>query len=95
MYLERLRLDGRTAWITGGARGIGLAAAEALAEAGARVTIADRDESELAKARAALAAKGFEMAIELMDVTRPEEAAAVADRITAREGRLDILINNA
>ncbi|MBV8682242.1 MAG: SDR family oxidoreductase [Caulobacteraceae bacterium] len=95
MYLERLRLDGRTAWITGGARGIGLAAAEALAEAGARVTITDRDERELNVARERLAAKGFEVASEVLDVTRPDEAAAVAQRIRAREGRLDILVNNA
>jgi NAD(P)-dependent dehydrogenase (short-subunit alcohol dehydrogenase family) len=95
MYLERLRLDGRTAWITGGARGIGLAAAEALAEAGARVTISDRDEAALTEARAALAAKGFDAAIDVMDVRRPDEAEATAERIVAREGRLDILVNNA
>ena len=43
MYLERLRLDGRVAFVTGGAQGIGYCCAEALAEAGAKVTIGDRD----------------------------------------------------
>jgi len=42
MYLDRFRLTGRTAFVTGGARGIGLACVEALLEAGARVAIADR-----------------------------------------------------
>ena len=43
MYADRLRLDGRTAFVTGGAQGIGWACADALAEFGAVVTIADRD----------------------------------------------------
>ena len=52
MYLDKLRLDGRTAFVTGGAQGIGLATAEALAEAGAEVTIADRDGAALQRSGA-------------------------------------------
>ena len=95
MYLERFRLSDRVALITGAARGIGLATAEALAEAGARVTLADRDEHELETARAGLAAKGYEAATVKLDVTQSGQADQVADALAAREGRIDILVNNA
>jgi NAD(P)-dependent dehydrogenase (short-subunit alcohol dehydrogenase family) len=95
MYLERFRLPGRVAFVTGGARGIGLCAAEALAEAGARVTIADRDGAELETARAALSAKGHDVATAVLDVTDRAAADAAAADLVRREGRVDILINNA
>ncbi len=95
MYLDRFKLTGRTALITGGARGIGLACAEALAEAGARVCIADRDDAGLAAARDELAAKGHAVDMAVLDVTRPDEATRVIDDWAARAGRFDILVNNA
>ena len=95
MYLEKLRLDGRTAFVTGGAQGIGLACAEALAEAGARVTIADRDEESLERACEALARSGVECRTCLLDVTDSQAVAAAADDMLQAEGRIDILINNA
>ena len=95
MYLEKLRLDGRTAFVTGGAQGIGLAAAEALAEAGARVTIADRDAGALGRAVAELAAKGYDAFAERLDVTDSAAVDAAADAMLARDGRIDILVNNA
>ena len=95
MYLERFRLADRVALITGAARGIGLATAEALAEAGARVTLADRDQRELHAAGAGLAAKGYEVATIKLDVTQSGEAGKAADEVVQREGRIDVLVNNA
>lgn len=91
MYLERMRLDGRRALITGGGQGIGLACAEALAEAGAVVTIADRDVQAISDAVAALATKGWAAGGVEMDVTDPARVNEVADRI----GVIDVLVNNA
>ncbi|MDO9367568.1 MAG: SDR family oxidoreductase [Sphingopyxis sp.] len=95
MYLEKLRLDGRTAFVTGGAQGIGLAAAEALAEAGARVTIADKDAAALERAVTEIAAKGHCVFAEMLDVTDSAAVDSAADAMLAREGRIDILVNNA
>jgi NAD(P)-dependent dehydrogenase (short-subunit alcohol dehydrogenase family) len=79
-------LAGKHAIVTGGARGIGAAIARALADAGARVTIAGRDE-------AALAAAAHELhgAYMVMDLARPAAVRAAFERA----GPCDILINNA
>lgn len=95
MYLEKLRLDGRTAFVTGGAQGIGLACAHALGEAGARVTIADRDGDALERGRAALAERGIECQARLLDVTASAQVDAAAQAMLEAEGRIDILVNNA
>lgn len=91
MYLEMLNLSGKTAVVTGGGRGIGLACAQALAEAGASVVAADRDAALAESARARLAELGFESArARELDVTRPEMVDRLADEIAA-----DILVCNA
>ena len=91
MYLERLRLDGRRALVTGGAQGIGLACAEALGEAGATVTIADRDPAALAGGIEALRGKGIIAEDVVMDVTDSDRVREIADRL----GPIDVLVNNA
>lgn len=95
MYLERLRLDGRIAFVSGGAQGIGLCCAEALAEAGAHVTIGDRDAAAIGIAIEQLAAKGLAVAGAILDVTDSVRVTEVADTLFAQHGRIDILVNNA
>ncbi len=95
MYLEKFKLGGRTAVITGGGQGIGLACAEALGEAGARVIIADHDPKVAEAGCAGLKAKGYDAEIVMMDVTDSARVAEVADQLAARHGMIDILVNNA
>jgi len=95
MYLEKFRLDGRVALVTGGASGIGFSTAEALCEAGARVTIADLKPDAIAAACARLTAKGYAADGVVMDVTDSARVTEVADRLVAERGRVDILVNNA
>lgn len=95
MYLQKFRLDGRIALVTGGAQGIGFAAAQALAEAGAGVTITDRNEEGVARACRELSNAGYSVEGEVMDVTDSAQVSWVADSLVARRGRIDILVNNA
>lgn len=95
MYLDKFKLDGKIAVITGAARGIGFACAEALAEAGAAVVLTDMNAAALAEAAARLTARGFEASAELLDVTDPRAVEAVHAAVMARHGRCDILVNNA
>jgi NAD(P)-dependent dehydrogenase (short-subunit alcohol dehydrogenase family) len=95
MYLEKLKLTGRTALVTGGGQGIGLACVEALAEAGAKAIIADRDAKVAEEGRAALRAKGYDPEVVIMDVTDSARVTQVADEVVSRHGRIDILVNNA
>jgi D-sorbitol dehydrogenase (acceptor) len=87
-----MRLDGKTALITGAARGIGRAFAEAYVREGARVAIADID---IARARTTAAEIGdAAIALEL-DVTEQDSIDAAVAETIARLGQIDILINNA
>ena len=95
MYLERFKLPGKTAIVTGGGQGIGLACVEALAEAGARVVIADRDAVVAKAGSTELTNKGYSVETILMDVTDSARVAEVADEVVRRYGRVDILVNNA
>lgn len=95
MYLEKFKLTDRVAVVTGGASGIGFSTAEALAEAGARVIITDRDAGAIEKARSSLGKNGHSVDGLVMDVTDSAQVTQVADEIVAREARVDILVNNA
>lgn len=94
-YFERLRLDGRIAFVTGGAQGIGRSCVEALAEAGAKVTIGDRDEEMVAVAIGQLKSQGHVVEGVLLDVTRSADVTQAADKLAGQTGQIDILVNNA
>ena len=94
-YLAKHRLDGRVALVTGGGRAIGLACSHALAEAGARVVIADVDPAVAAEGKDELAALGLPVETVDMDVTDSARVGAAADELNARLGAVDILVNNA
>jgi NAD(P)-dependent dehydrogenase (short-subunit alcohol dehydrogenase family) len=95
MYLEKFRLGGKTAIVTGGGQAIGLACVEALAEAGARVIIADRDMKVGDAGRAEMKRKGYDVDLVDMDVTNSGRVTEVADQLASRYGKVDILVNNA
>ncbi len=95
MYLDKFKLPGRVALVTGGASGIGYCIVEALAEAGAVVTIADLNQGDIDAAVAKLAEKGHAADGVVMDVTDAARVAKVADDLVRKHGRVDILVNNA
>ena len=95
MYLDKYKLEGRLAVVTGGGQAIGLACVQALAEAGAQVVIADRDVRIAAEGRAAMHAAGFAVDVVDMDVTDSARVQAVAQELATRHGGVDILVNNA
>ena len=85
-------LSGRIALVTGSSRGLGLAIARGLAEAGARVILHGRDQAALAREAAALPHTAGTLAF---DVTDADAVVAALGRIGAEHGRLDIVVNNA
>lgn len=91
-----LRLDGRVGVVTGAARGIGRACAEALAAAGAAVALCDLDEGQAAAAAAEVAVQGGVTARGYaLDVTMPARIAEGIARIVGDFGAIDLLVNNA
>ncbi len=85
----------RIAVITGGASGIGRAMADAFAERGARLVLADIDEASLAQAEKDLVARGATVLAVPTDVTRRESVCALADRAFAHYGHVHVVCNNA
>jgi NAD(P)-dependent dehydrogenase (short-subunit alcohol dehydrogenase family) len=91
--LEKFRLDGKVALITGGNRGIGLAIAQAFGEAGAKLIISGRAQE--AEAEASLAKAGYDFEFIAADIQDPSAPAMLVAETVKRKGRIDILVNNA
>ncbi len=89
-----MRIDGKVAWVVGGAGTIGSAIAECLGRAGATVVISSRDSHKLEKAQADIALRAsVEPAIVTCDVSDDADVRRVVDQIVADQRRIDILVN--
>ena len=88
-------LKGKAALVTGGNGGIGLGMAKGLAQAGAAVAIAGRDEKKSAEAVEALKALGVSACSVKANLREEKSARAAVDQAAEKLGRLDILVNNA
>jgi NAD(P)-dependent dehydrogenase (short-subunit alcohol dehydrogenase family) len=93
--LDSFRLDGKTALVTGGARGLGLTMATALAQVGADIVIAGRSLAAAQEAAASIAAStGRKATAHALDVTRSDDVERVIEAIE-QEHPIDVLVNSA
>jgi 7-alpha-hydroxysteroid dehydrogenase len=92
--LDRFRVDGQVAVITGAGRGIGAASAVALAEAGADVVISARTEGQLKETAAKVEAVGRRAHLVVADLNEVDEVRSLAAAAKQAFGRLDIVVNN-
>ena len=88
-------LTGRVAIVTGGNGGIGLGMAKGMAQAGASIVVAARDEAKNGEAVQALEALGAQAVAVQVDVTQEASCRAMVETAVERFGRLDVLVNNA
>ncbi|MDQ1556851.1 MAG: hypothetical protein QOI02_1853 [Actinomycetota bacterium] len=93
--LERSRLDGRVAVVTGSTRGLGRTFALALAEAGADIVIVGRDAAAAESVKAEIEALGTRALVALGDVTKRADIEGILAATLSEFGRVDVLVNNA
>ena len=93
--LDKFRLHGRVAIVTGASSGLGVAFAQALAEAGADVVLAARRVDKLADTAALVRATGRRALPVATDIADPDQCAALVDAAMTEFGRVDVLVNNA
>jgi len=93
--LERFRLDGRSALVTGGGQGIGRAYAHALGQAGASVAVVDISISHAEEVAGELTAKGVDAIALGVDVTKADQIQKMVEAVVKKWGHLTIGVNNA
>ena len=93
--LDRFRVDGRAAIVTGAGRGIGAATALLLAEAGADVVLASRTVEQLESVAKEIEAVGRRAIVAPMDVNDNDSVASLVDQCIDAFGRVDVVVNNA
>jgi len=93
--LDRFKLDGKVAVITGASSGLGAAFATGLAEAGADIAICARRADKLEQTRRDVEALGRRCVAVTADVSKPEDCTRVVEEAVAALGRVDVLVNNA
>ncbi len=92
---QLIDLEGKTALVTGGSRGLGLQMAYALGEAGARIMLTSRKAGDLEEAAGDLQAAGIDARWIAADCAREEDIRKLVDQTAERMGDIDILVNNA
>lgn len=95
VHADTFSLDGKIVLITGAARGLGLAYANAAAVAGAHVVLNDRDSQSLAISVQTLRNAGLSCSASPFDVTAEEDVTTAVAAIAAEHGQIDVLVNNA
>jgi NAD(P)-dependent dehydrogenase (short-subunit alcohol dehydrogenase family) len=93
--LDAFRLDGKVAVVTGASSGLGVAFAQALAQAGADVALGARRVERLQETKALVEATGRRAIAVATDVAKPEDCTALIEAAVSELGRVDILVNNA
>lgn len=93
--IDRFRLDGKVAIVTGASSGLGVAFAQALGEAGAHVALAARRADRLPATEQLVRAAGARALSVPTDVSRPEDCSALVAAVLEEFGRVDVLVNNA
>jgi NAD(P)-dependent dehydrogenase (short-subunit alcohol dehydrogenase family) len=93
--LDLFRLDGKTAIVTGGGRGLGQYMAEALSDAGANVVLCSRKKEALEEVKAEIEGRGGKALALACDVTDPEDVEKVVAETEEAFGAIDILVNNS